>query len=88
MRLAGLLVLALHGLRYVRETPALRPYLLLLCGAAAALVLAVSAVPLSEVTRARLKEALNRLERLVVVAMVVLMAGSIGVYQWVDRIAG
>lgn len=88
LRLAGLIVLILHGLRYVQDTGALRPHLLLLAAGVAAIALAISAVPLSEVTRARVKESLNRLERIVVVAMIVLMAGSIGLYDWVGRLAG
>ncbi|WP_436532164.1 type VII secretion integral membrane protein EccD [Actinoplanes sp. HUAS TT8] len=88
LRLAGLVVLTLHGLWYILDTPALRPYLLVLGAAAAAIGVAVSAVPLSEVTRARVKETLNRVERVVVIAMIVLMAGAVGVYAWAGRLTG
>ncbi|GAA2873684.1 type VII secretion integral membrane protein EccD [Actinoplanes cyaneus] len=88
LRLAGLVVLVVQALGYVLGTPALRPHLLLLGAVATMIVLAVSAVPLSEVTGARVKQSLNRLEQLVVVTMLVLMAGAIGVYDWVGRLAG
>lgn len=85
LRVAGLLVLALHGTRAVLDTPALRPWSVALATLVAAGLVAVSAVPLSEVARARVKQLLNRAELVAVVAAVVLAAAALGVFVWVDE---
>jgi len=88
LRVAGLFVLVALGLRYVYELPALRPWTVLLAVAAAAVGIVLSAVPLSEVTRARVKQLLNVVEMIVVVAMVGLAVGALGVYDWIASVSG
>lgn len=85
LRVAGLLVLTMQGARAVQETPALRPWSVALATLLAAGLVAVSAVPLSEVARARVKQLLNRAELVAMVAVVVLAAAALGVFAWVDE---
>jgi type VII secretion integral membrane protein EccD len=83
LRLAGLLVLGVHALVAVRQSDTLRPWTMLLAAGAATAGVALSAVPLSEVARARVKQLLNWAEVVVVVALVALAAGAVGAYAWV-----
>jgi type VII secretion integral membrane protein EccD len=88
VRLAGLGVLVVQGLRFLQAAPQLRPWTVALGAFGAALLVGVSAVPLSEVTRARYKQALNIVEMLVIAALVVLLIGALGTYDWVAARSG
>jgi type VII secretion integral membrane protein EccD len=81
LRAAGLAVLAAQGLDVVRRSPVLAAVLV------STVLIAVSAVPLSDVARARVKQLLNLAELAVVVAMIALLAGALGAYEWVGRVA-
>jgi type VII secretion integral membrane protein EccD len=81
LRVAGLAVLAAHGVRAVAETPSLRPWTVVAAAATVGLVIAVSAIPLSEVARARVKQLLNRTELAVVAALVPLAAAALGLFD-------
>jgi type VII secretion integral membrane protein EccD len=84
-RVAGLVVLVAQGLRSGRETLHTGPWLVFWAAAVATVLVAASAIPLSDVARARVKQLLNLAEMLVVVAMVALAAGALGGYDWVGR---
>lgn len=47
--------------------------------------LAFTAVPLSDVTRARLKRTLNLIEFIVVIDLIVVTMGAVALYDWVQR---
>jgi type VII secretion integral membrane protein EccD len=87
LRVAGLVVLVAEGLRAARENIHAGPWLVAWAAAVAAGTVTLSAVPLSDVARARVKQLLNNAEMAVVVAMVVLLAGALGGYDWVGRAA-
>ncbi len=82
-RLAGLAVLAVHGLWLARAVPLAAPAVAPLAATVAAVLVALAALPLSEVARARTKRLLNLVEAVVVVGMVTLAAGALGVFGWV-----
>jgi type VII secretion integral membrane protein EccD len=84
LRVAGLAVLAAQGGYAVQLSAALRPWAVPIAAGLAAGMVAVSAVPLSEVARARAKQLLNRAELVVVVAVVALAAAALGLF---DRVA-
>jgi type VII secretion integral membrane protein EccD len=86
LRIAGLLVLAAQAAAAVQAVPGLRSWSVVVAAAVAAGAVAVSAVPLSEVARARVKQLLNRAELVAVVAAVALAAAALGGFQWVDRL--
>lgn len=87
LRAAGLVVLAAQGLRAVREALPGGAWPVVAAVAASTVLVALSAVPLSDVARARVKQLLNLAEMAVVVAMVALAAGALGGYDWVGRAA-
>lgn len=87
LRIAGLLVLAVAAALAVDRVPELRPWWVALAAAVLTGAVVVSAVPLSEVARARVKQLLNRAELLAVVAVVVLAAAALGGFDWVDQMA-
>jgi type VII secretion integral membrane protein EccD len=84
LRAAGLAVLAVQGGYAVQQSAALQPWVVAIAAGLAAGAVAVSAVPLSEVARARAKQLLNRAELVVVVAVVALAAAALGLF---DRVA-
>jgi type VII secretion integral membrane protein EccD len=86
-RVAGLLVLALAGARVVSDVPALRPGTVPLAAVAMAAAVAVSAVPLSEVARARVRQLLDRAELVAVAVVIVLAAVALGGFGWVSAVA-
>jgi type VII secretion integral membrane protein EccD len=83
LRLAGLVVLLAAAVRLVRQTAGLHPWTVVLAATAASAAVAASAVPLSDVVRARVKQTLNGLELLVVIAMVAAAAAALGLFGWV-----
>ncbi|WP_374999736.1 type VII secretion integral membrane protein EccD [Aeromicrobium sp. CTD01-1L150] len=80
LRVAGLLVIGLALARHVSEDPSLVPFLLPVTVVAAAGAFGLAAIPISEITRARVKRTLNIVEFLVIVTMLVVMAGALGLY--------
>jgi type VII secretion integral membrane protein EccD len=87
LRVAGLVTLAVHTGQAVQEAPAVRPWAVAIAAAAATGVVVLSAVPLSDVARARVKQLLNRAEFVVIVGMVALAAAALGLFVWVDGLA-
>ncbi|HET8684451.1 MAG TPA: type VII secretion integral membrane protein EccD, partial [Micromonosporaceae bacterium] len=88
LRTAGLVVLVAQALRAVREDPGARPWLVVLAALLTTVLVVLSAVPLSDVARARFKQVLNVTEMTVVVAMVAVAAGALGIYSWVGQVTG
>lgn len=86
LRLAGLVVLIGQCVRYMREDAAAGAWLVAVAVTAATVVVAVSAIQLSEVGRARLKQVLNVAEMVVVAAMIPLAAGGLGAYRWMTTL--
>jgi hypothetical protein len=84
LRIAGLLVLAVHTGQAVQESAAVRPWAVAIAAAAAAALVVLSTVPLSDVARARVKQLLNRAESVMVVGVVALAAAALGLFVWVD----
>jgi type VII secretion integral membrane protein EccD len=82
LRAAGAIVLAAQLLR-LTEVRELRPWFVTVTGAAVAVLVASSALSLSDITRARVKRLFNWTEVVVVVAMVALGAGAVGLYATV-----
>ncbi len=82
LRAVGLAVLATQGFLTLRDAlPAAGAVL-----AAAVALVVLSAVGLSEVTRARVKQTLNIAEAVAVVAMIAIAAGALGAYDWIGRV--
>jgi type VII secretion integral membrane protein EccD len=81
LRVAGLAVLAAQGLEVAQRWPVVTAVM------ASTVLVTASAVPLSDVARARVKQLLNLAELAVVVAMIALLAGALGGYEWVGRVA-
>lgn len=82
LRIAGCVVLAATGIR-IGALPEVQPWFLLAAAAVAAGLVALSALPLSDITRARVKRVLNWSESVVVIAMIALGAAAIGLYDMV-----
>jgi type VII secretion integral membrane protein EccD len=83
LRALGVLTAVALVARVAADEPDLRPWLVVLAAVLAAALVAVSSLPLSPVTRARIRRVLNVAEFLVVVDMVVVLAGSLGLFDWV-----
>lgn len=83
LRAAGVGVLLGQGLWLVREYPSGSAGIAAAAGVVA-VVVALSAIRLSDVARARLKQVLNLGETFVVIAMFVVTGGALGLY---DRVA-
>lgn len=84
LRIAGSVVLAVQALR-LAELPQVRPWSVALAGVAVAALIAISALPLSDITGARVKRVLNWTETVVVVVMIALAAASVGLYDIVAK---
>lgn len=80
LRLSGVWLAVLSVSRLVLDQAALRPWLGALLGGALAVALALTALDLSEIPRARVKRTLNALEFLTLVVMLVLLFGALTVY--------
>lgn len=86
LRVAGLVVVVAHAVRWIQDTPPLQPWAVPLAAAAVGIGVALSAVPLSDVARARAKQLLNRAEIVVVVVMIPLAAAALGLFDLVAEI--
>ena len=84
-RIAGLIVLVAQGLRLSQERMDGR-WSAAVVAAVAIVLVALSAVPLSDISRARLKQLLNVAEMLVVASMVALAGGALGIYDWIREV--
>ena len=83
LRIAGVAVLVGQGLWLLREYPSGSAGIAAVAGVVA-FVVALSAIRLSDVARARLKQVLNLAETFVVIAMFAVAGGALGLY---DRVA-
>jgi ESX secretion system protein EccD len=83
LRVAGLAALAAEGVWLVRERPQAHAWFGVLAVVVAAALVTLTAIPLSDITRARVKQALNWTEIPAVVALVVVTVGALGVFSWV-----
>lgn len=83
LRIAGLVVVAVHGVQAAHQVPGLTRWVVPIAAAVVTLVAVLSAVPLSDVARARVKQLLNRAELVLVVAMVTLAVAAVGGFAWV-----
>ncbi|MEH3032851.1 MAG: type VII secretion integral membrane protein EccD [Aeromicrobium erythreum] len=80
LRVAGLLVAAFALVRLAVSEPGTIPYLVPLTAVVLALGLGAASVPMSEITRARVKRTLNGVEFVAVVVTLVVAAGALGIY--------
>ncbi len=80
LRIAGLAVAVVAVVRHVGSDASLVPYLLPVTVVVAGIALGLAAVPISEITRARVKRTLNLVEFLVIVTLLVVCAGALGLY--------
>ncbi|QSB15720.1 type VII secretion integral membrane protein EccD [Natronosporangium hydrolyticum] len=85
LRVVGLAVLVVHGIFAAQTVPELVPWLVLIGAAVATGAVALSAVPLSDVARARVKQLLNRVELIVMVGVLALAAAALGWFDWVEE---
>lgn len=85
LRIAGLAVVVVHGVQAAQQLPELVAWVVPIGAVAVALVAAISAVPLSDVARARVKQLLNRVELVLVVAVVTLAVAALGGFAWVAQ---
>jgi type VII secretion integral membrane protein EccD len=83
LRVAGVVVLAAQGVR-IGSLPEVRPWLPVLVAVAGGLLVALGAAPLSDITRARVKRALNWTESVVVVVTIALAAAGLGLYDQIS----
>jgi len=86
LRSVGVLVVLLQGARLVADVPELRPWFAVMVAAAAAVLVAISSLGMSGITRARVKRVLNIVEFLVVVDMVAVAVGAMGLYAYVAEV--
>lgn len=82
LRVAGCVVLATQIVE-ASSVEAVRPWFAVLVGVGAAGLVALSAVNLSDITRARVKRVLNWTESVIVIAMIALAAAGLGLYDLV-----
>ncbi|MET0819754.1 MAG: type VII secretion integral membrane protein EccD [Aeromicrobium sp.] len=85
LRTAGLVVVAFVASRFTIEHADAAPWLAVVVAAAMLAAIGLTSAPMSDITRARVKRLLNVLEFLVVVDLLVVLCGSIGIYE---RIGG
>lgn len=81
LRIAGVVVAVGGLLRYGYEEPSLTSSLVLFLAVASAAGIALASMPMSEITRARVKRTLNLVEFLVVVDLLVVLCGAMGVFE-------
>ncbi|GAA2085026.1 hypothetical protein GCM10009821_28130 [Aeromicrobium halocynthiae] len=80
LRVAGLVVLGVALAAVVLADGDLVPFLVPVTAVLGAVALGIATVPISEISRARVKRTLNIAEFLVVVTMLVVLAGALGLY--------
>jgi len=88
LRVAGAAVLALQLVRLSDDLSDLRRWLVAAFALAILFWVAVSSIPMSDITRARVKRVLNIVEFLLVVDMVVLAFGALGVFAAFEEVVG
>ncbi len=81
LRIAGLAVLGFALTRYAVDHQDLAPWLAPIGALALVAGVSVAGIPVSEITRARVKRTLNIIEFLVIVDLLVVLAGAMGVYS-------
>lgn len=81
LRIAGLGVLGFTLTRYAVDHTGLVPWLAPIGALGLVAAVSVAGIPVSEITRARVKRTLNIVEFLVIVDLLVVLAGSMGVYS-------
>lgn len=79
-RLTGSAVLVFAGYRWAVENPALLPWAVAALAVVVAAGVGLGSLVISEITRARVKRVLNIVEFLVIVVLLVVCAGSMGLY--------
>lgn len=87
LRLAGIAVTVTLALRQAFDRPGLRPWLVVVIAALGTALVLVSAIPLSDVTRARVRRMWNWAELGVISVLLVLAAGALGVYDLASELA-
>nr|MCW2727843.1 hypothetical protein [Aeromicrobium sp.] len=85
LRTAGLVVLAFVAGHFTIDHADAAPWLAVVVAVAMLAAIGLTSVPMSDITRARVKRLLNILEFLVVVDLLVVLCGALGVYE---RIGG
>lgn len=80
LRISGTVVWLLVLVAQARQHPAFLPWLVVALAVGLAAVLATVSIPMSDITRARVRRMLNAVEFLVIIDLVVLMCGALGVY--------
>jgi type VII secretion integral membrane protein EccD len=88
LRLAGLGVLLVAALRLADQERDLLPWLVAFLALLLAAGIGLSSLPLSGISRARLKRTLNVVEFLVVVVLLVVAVGALGVYDLLGGMFG
>jgi type VII secretion integral membrane protein EccD len=87
LRAAGVAVGVMQLVRLTEDVPELREWLIPGLAGAALLLVAISTLPMTEITRAQIKRVLNIAEFLVIVDMVVVAMGAVGVFSEIqDRL--
>lgn len=85
LRLAGLVIIAGIGMRWAIGQHDLMIWIPVIVVAAMAAGIGLASLPLSQITRARVKRVLNIVEFLVVVDLLVVLCGAMGIY---DQLGG
>lgn len=85
LRLAGLVIIAGIGLRWATGQHDLMVWIPVIVVAVMAAGIGLASLPLSQITRARIKRVLNIVEFLVVVDLLVVLCGAMGIY---DQLGG
>jgi type VII secretion integral membrane protein EccD len=85
LRTAGVIVVVFIAGHVAVDHTAMTPWLVIVISVILLAALAVASVPMSDITRARIKRILNIVEFLVVVDLLVVLFGAAGLYQ---RIGG
>jgi type VII secretion integral membrane protein EccD len=80
LRVAGLAVLGFAVVRFAVDHDVWLPWLAAVAASVLVVGLALASLPMSQITRARVKRTLNIVEFLVIVDLLVVLAGALGVY--------
>jgi hypothetical protein len=82
LRVAGAAVLAALGVR-LGASPEVRSWFVVLVAVAGTVLVVLSAAPMSDITRARVKRTLNWAESALITALIALAAAGFGLYRMV-----
>jgi hypothetical protein len=86
LRTAGLVVIAFVLVHFALDHEDLAPWLVVIVAVVMLAAIGVTSVPMSDITRARVKRILNAVEFLVVVDLLVVLFGAVGVYEQIGGI--